>query len=147
MNERRDSAENVGRRMRCFHQPLLSLRPARARSELHARNLLVGGHNLISYLHHELKGKISFFHRDQRAVHIGAIAGEHPRYLVLGLPLQLADIVQRAAQGVGETRSCAPEKSQRRVPQRESRRAEFAGKKPGCSWSDTFILSGLGPGK
>jgi len=65
-------------------------------SELHARNLLVGGDDFISKLHHELEGKVGFFDRDQRAILPSAgalkspISSIAPRSLSAKLPPEAA---------------------------------------------------------
>src|SRR5258708_4923082 len=72
-------------------------------SELHARDLLVSGHNLVAHLHHELEAEVSFLDRNHGTVNIGAIASEDAGNFGFGLSLQLLYVVHRRMQNIGKT--------------------------------------------
>src|SRR5579863_8444271 len=72
-------------------------------SELHARDLLVSGHDLVAYLHHQLETEVGLLHSDQGAMHIGATAVEHARDLGFGGALQMLHVVESAMQNFGKS--------------------------------------------
>src|SRR6185312_15887366 len=69
--------------------------------ELHARDFLIRAYDFVSYLHHELKGNVRFFHRDHYVVNVAAVTLQQVGNLLLGASMKLFNLVD----GLGQHRT------------------------------------------
>jgi hypothetical protein len=74
-------------------------------SKSRSRDVAVRLDNLVSDLHHELERKVSLFNRNHNLMDILALPTQKPRYLLVGIGVELFYVIEGLLELGGEIRS------------------------------------------